>query len=119
MKKIFALLSILFVPMSAFAQTSTGAIGILRVIQDIANIVIPILITIAVIWFIYGVIKYVIAKDEGVKEQGRNAMISSIIGLFVIVSVWGLVAVIGNTFGIGRDNAVAPDLVPNVSPNNP
>ena len=69
-------------------------------IATILNNVIPVLITVAVIYFIWGVIQYGIAKDEGAKTGGRDAMIYGLIALMVIVSVWGLVNFIKNFVGL-------------------
>ena len=62
---------------------------------------VPIIFTLAFIYFIVGVIKYVISDSEKDKAKGRQFMIWGIVALFAMVSVWGLVRVIGNTFGIG------------------
>lgn len=65
--------------------------------------VIPILISISVIVFVWGVFRYVIADGED-REKSRNVMMYGIIGLFVMVSVWGLVAVVTNTFNLENTN---------------
>ncbi|MDQ5961939.1 MAG: hypothetical protein QG669_331 [Patescibacteria group bacterium] len=62
---------------------------------------VPIIFTLAFGYFVWGVIKYVISDSEKDKAKGRQFMIWGIVALFAMVSVWGLVRVIGNTFGIG------------------
>lgn len=71
---------------------------------SILSPLIPILVTLALIAFFWGVARYAIkgADDEKAREQGKQIMIWGIIGLFVIVSVWGLVAVVQNTFNLGN-----------------
>ena len=69
-------------------------------IGDILNIIIPILIVLAIVYFIWGVIQYVISDDEEAKQAGRNRIIYGIIGLAVIVGVWGLVAILTQTFDV-------------------
>lgn len=64
---------------------------------------IPILISISVIVFVWGVFRYVIAEGED-KQKSRNVMMYGIIGLFVMVSVWGLVTLVYNTFGLDNFN---------------
>ncbi len=71
-------------------------------INDILNIIVPVLITLGVVYFVWGVIQYITAKDEEKQGEARKIMISGIIGLFVIVSIWGLVALISKTFGTGN-----------------
>lgn len=63
---------------------------------------IPILISVSVIVFVWGVFRYVIAEGED-RQKSKDIILYGIIGLFVMVSVWGLVALVYNTFGL--DNA--------------
>lgn len=109
-KHIIALTSILgaFAPALAFAANQ-GLLDILQFnIVPILNAIIPVLITIGVIYFIFGIVQYVIADDEQAKDKGKNRMLWGLVGLFVIVTFWGLLTVIGNTFGI---NAEAPPTI--------
>ena len=69
-------------------------------IGDILNIIVPILIALGVIIFIWGVLTYVIASDEEAKSRGRDKIIFGIIGLAVIIGLWGLVRILTNTFGV-------------------
>ena len=83
------------------ASPSLGTIEfMLCKIGDILNIVVPILITLAVIYFVWGVITYVIADDEEAKSKGRDRIIFGLIGLAVIIAVWGLVFLLTRTFGV-------------------
>ncbi|MBI5005357.1 MAG: hypothetical protein HZC03_02025 [Candidatus Lloydbacteria bacterium] len=72
--------------------------------NNILSPLIPILTTLALIAFFWGVAKYVIqgAHDEKSREQGKQIMLWGIIGLFVMVSVWGLVTVVKDTFNLGN-----------------
>lgn len=89
-------------PFLAFAQTGSQIYGILNIVQNILNIIVPILITLGIIYFIAGVIKYVTAKDEDGQKEGRTMIISGIVGLFVIVSIWGLIRFLGTATGVGQ-----------------
>ena len=98
MKKIIFPVATFALPVVALAATVNSVIN---QVQDILNLVIPILITLAVIYFFWGLANYILgAGDEGKREEGRNIMIWGIIALFVMVSVWGLIGLIGSTFGI-------------------
>lgn len=99
-------------PVTALAQIQTGTSqtvcvpnapvdsipGLLCKIGGILNAVIPVLIALGVVYFVYGVITYVIANDEEAKKTGRDRIIYGIIGLAVIVAVWGLVNILVKTF---------------------
>lgn len=76
-------------------------------LSDIINIyIIPILVSIGLIVFLWGILKYVSSgDDEEKRNSGRNFMLYGVVGLFIMVSVWGLVAIINRTFGIGQGGA--------------
>ena len=98
MKKLFLTLGVIALPSVAFAATLND---VFNTVKDILDIIIPIALTVAVIYFFWGVGKYMTATGDSEKqEEARGIMIYGIIGLFVMVSVWGLVRVVGDTFGI-------------------
>ena len=76
-----------------------------RFIQ-ILNALIPLIIGVALVGFLYGVAKFILCADDSSKrEEGRQLMIWGVIGLFVMVSVWGIVNVVAQTFGIGASRS--------------
>ncbi len=67
----------------------------------ISNYVVVLIVAIAMVMFIWGVVQYVINNgEEAKKERGKQFMIWGIIGLAVMIAVWGLVRILGTTFGI-------------------
>ena len=95
----FIALSILLLPFLTYAQT-LGTI--LQDISDILNTVIPILMILATLVFLWGIITYITAAgDEEKLKSARTFIIWGLVGLFVMVAVWGLVQVLLNTFGVG------------------
>jgi Type IV secretion system pilin len=95
-------------PIIAFAQTTqcatTGAITLCTVINRIVgylNQILFLLIGISIVTFAYFVFKYFIQPNENRKEAGSYVMYS-VIGFFVILSVWGLVNILQNTFGLNN-----------------
>ena len=63
--------------------------------------IIPLLFTLAVAGFIWGIVQYYLNPDnEEKRKKGKSYMIWGIIALFVMVSMWGLVGVLTKTFGI-------------------
>lgn len=110
MKKHLVVLSLLvLVPVLAHAQSIDSAMS---KIAQLLGMVVPILIVLAVIYFIWGVIKYVVSGDEESKAKGRTMIIYGIIGLAVIVGVWGLVNLLLNTFGLGQGGTVVTPTLP-------
>ncbi len=88
-------------PFVAFG--AADAFSILAIVQSILNIVIPLLITIAVVYFIWGVIQYTITQDEETKKGARSKIIMGLVGLFVIVAFWGILNVLSRTLGVSND----------------
>ena len=78
----------------------TNLQGLLCKFSELLNAIIPVLIALGVLYFLWGVVSYVIADEEEAKKKGRDRMIFGIIGLVVIVGLWGLVKIVTNTFGI-------------------
>jgi len=98
-------------PFVASAQTACAGAGISKLIcqaQQILGSIVPILITLGVVYFIWGVIKYVIAGGEEDKKKGREIMIYGLIGLTVIIGLWGIVNMVVTFLG---GAGTAPSLV--------
>ncbi len=63
------------------------------------NTITVILISIAVVWIIVSVVRYLIAgSDATARQEGGLRILWGIVGLFVIVSIWGLVSILTNSF---------------------
>jgi hypothetical protein len=107
---IIILLTLTFGPAPVFADAAGWSCG--DPVQNISEVIglascilssaiIPLLVTLSVIVFIIGILKYIAGADEAAKrEEGRNFMIYGIIALFVMVSIWGLVGIIQGTFNL-------------------
>lgn len=99
-------------PLAASAATLGE---ILDTIRELLDTVVPIIMVLALIYFFYGLAKYILsAGDEDAKNTGRRIMIGGIIALFVMASVWGLVNVLQDTFDVDPGDAPTVDpLLPN------
>ncbi len=62
-----------------------------------SNLVV-LLIGIAVVWFIWNVIKYTMSAEDADKTKAKDQMIRGIIAITVSVSIWGLVAILQTMF---------------------
>ena len=108
MKYVFPL-SVAVFPVITFAAADLGSL--LGKFYGIVEALIPIIIGLAVLAFIWGILKYVVAKGEEDRKEARNVMIYGIIVIFVMVSVWGLVNLLGETIGLDNSNVpTAPRL---------
>lgn len=71
---------------------------------DILDPIIGILIVLATVVFLWGIVRYLSAGDDTEKlKEARRFIIWGIVGLFVMISVWGLVQLLNNTFFIAPD----------------
>ncbi len=106
----------LALPMLAFAQTANFGwfTSVVNGIDGIVNGLIPVVMALALLLFIWGVIQYFIlgADDEGKRETGRAYMLYAIIGLVAIVAVWGIVNLVVQILGTGYGTAPATPGVP-------
>ena len=105
------LVASLLLPSLAHAQAtcnigSGGIGGLFDCGIDIINHIIPFLIALALVYFIYGVANFVLSAGEPGEQTKAKSMIAyGIIALFVMVSVWGLVNVLRNTFQFSSTTA--------------
>ena len=86
--------------------------AILDTIQGLLNSVVPVLLALGVVYFVWGVVQYFLADAEEAKKKGRDHVVYGIIGLAVIVGLWGLVNLVVNTLNIGGAGANIPNLIP-------
>lgn len=85
-------------PSISFAAADTFA-GALKIIQDLLSGLFPILIALAVVLFLWGILKYIRASDNPEERtDGRELMVYGIVAIFVMVSFWGLVNILVGTF---------------------
>lgn len=98
MKKLLSILAVA-APSVAFAQPLTNIDDVTFKFTNIGNTVIQILIAFAVIYIIYSVIIFLINGDnEDKRKAARGSILWGIVGLFVILSIWGLVRILTNSF---------------------
>ena len=82
-------------PFFAFAQPPENFQELIKKFTDLINPLLFLLSSIAVLVFIWGIIKYIAsAGDENKKTSGRNTMFYGIIGIFVLFTFWGIVGII-------------------------
>ena len=112
----FFIPAMLVVPAVAAAQTPQLGwfSSLFNQIDTLVNALIPILMALALLLFIWGVIQYFIlgADDEAKRETGRAYMLYAIIGLVAIVAVWGIVNLVVQILGTGYGTAPAQPGVP-------
>jgi len=89
-----------------------GASNICRVASTILfiinSVLVPVIFALAFIVFLYGIARaYIFSRGEPDEvSKGHQLILWGVIGFVVMVSLWGLVNVVANTFGL--TGSVAP-----------
>ena len=96
-------------PCLLFAQTGSLE-DVALVLLNIFDVLVGLVITAALIFFLYGAGKFIMSYDnEEERSEGKKFMMWGIIALFVMISVWALVSLVLQTFNLTTD---AVDLRP-------
>jgi hypothetical protein len=95
--------AVLAAPFIAQAQNIES---ITSLISSLVNYAIGILIGVAIIAFFWGLIRYALLSkgDDAGRKTSINLMVYGILAIFVMLSVFGLVRLLQNTFGVGGGN---------------
>lgn len=115
--RIGAVLTTFSLPFIAAAQSGINVNAIKPysngIISLINSVFVPLLFSLAFLYFLYGVYKYFIlgAASEAERTKGRDVILWGLIGFAVIISVWGLVNVITTTFNLTSGTAPTPPTI--------
>ncbi len=106
--------ALIFAPGLVFAQNNLA--GVSSLVSDIGKIIgkiVPILFALAVVFFFWGVVKYLMSVGSDIKkaDEGKTLMIYGIIAIAVMASLYGLVGWLQNTLNIGNPAVIT---IPNV-----
>jgi uncharacterized membrane protein (GlpM family) len=109
MKKLstlFIAAIITLLPSVVFAQggtVSTGAQNLGNIFTSILNVinqVIPVLVTLITLFLIFRAVQFAFTSDETTKTTAQKGMIQAGIALIVVLSFWGIIAILRNSFGV-------------------
>jgi len=83
--------------------------GITDALQGILGVAVPFVAGLALFYFIWGLVTFIAKSgEETARTEGKSKMIWGIVALFVMVSVWGLVRLVANSFQIGTGSVEQP-----------
>ena len=111
----FALSIAPFAAFAAIVNTNGGLGGVFSVIGGLLGIITPVVVGLALLGFFWGLAMYVLnfSGDDKDKKKGRDMMVYGTLVLFVMVSVWGIVQILRDTFNIQNDSTL--NRVPSVT----
>lgn len=91
--------SIALVPLTLWAATPGNFADFVGIFIGIINSLIPLVFGLALLAFLWGLSMLIFyAGDAAKRSEGKQIMIWGVIALFVMVSVWGLVNLLKETF---------------------
>ena len=96
--------------------TNTICLVAQNIIYIINGILVPVLFAIAFIVFLYGIAQaYIFSVGDPEKVKiGHKLILWGVLGFVVMISLWGIVNVVANTFGL--TGSYAPPTPSSVSP---
>jgi Na+/proline symporter len=97
MKKLIIALAVLAPSVAMAAQPITDVNSLTSKVTGIGNTIIGVLISFAVIWIIWNVVRFIMSDSEK-RAEIRGSILWGLVGLFVILSIWGVVNILSNTF---------------------
>src|SRR3989344_4715116 len=107
MKKVIVLGATLFLPLVVFAQSEVvvnvtqGVSGLVGAVQGVINVAMPLIVVIAVIVVIWGAFQIILgASDEEARKSGRSKILWGLVGVFLALSAWALVAIVINSLSV-------------------
>ncbi len=94
--------------------SNNGLKGVVNCIVEVLSAVVGLLIAGAVVFVLYGAFQMIQSEEK--RDEGKQKIYHGIIGLFVMVSVWGLVRIIQSTFSLTNTPIAPPSFTPPTSP---
>ncbi|MFA6338726.1 MAG: hypothetical protein WCW87_01565 [Candidatus Paceibacterota bacterium] len=92
-------------------QSTDSLTLIFKISNLIINPIIYLLFSVAIVVFLWGVLQYFLQSDsEDAKTQASQHMLYGIIGIFIMISVFGITRLIMNTLSVPEDQR--PQTIP-------
>lgn len=88
--------------------------SLIALIQSVFNRLVPLIIGIAVLGFFWFIIQFIwMAKDNPeAQNKAKQGIMWSLIALFCIVCVWGIIQMVAGILGVGLGGSAAPFKLP-------
>lgn len=87
-------------------------VATLSLFSAMLNALIGILITVAIVVFFWGLIKYLLTMGTENAHEAIHLMIWGVVAIFVMVSIWGIIQLLQRTFSVESNRPILPSTVP-------
>lgn len=100
---------------SGASAPGTALVNLLSLAQQLVNQAAPLLVGVAIICLFGGLIYFLWKgrSDEGARKSSLTFMAMSVLAIFVMVSIWGLIGFLGSAVGVGQGGKVPVPQIPN------
>lgn len=90
-----------------FCNSSTICGIASTILYLINNVLVPLIFAISFIVFLYGIARaYIFSNGDPERvREGHRLLLWGLIGFVVMISLWGIVNIVANTFGLGSYGA--------------
>ncbi len=103
-RKIGLVLGSVLMPLTTFAALSDS----ITTLTTQLNAIPKLLIGVAVLYFLWGVLKYITAGGEGEVGEASQMIIWGLVAIFVMTAVVGLVGIVAGTFNVPSGGTLTP-----------
>lgn len=100
----------------ANGQVGGSLINLIQLVQNIVARLVPLGIGMAVVALFFGIIMFLVQgrDDEKKRKSWLSWMMYSVLGLFVMVAIWGLVGFLASVLGVGVGGSAPTPTIPTV-----
>ncbi|MDE1975076.1 MAG: hypothetical protein KGI49_01000 [Patescibacteria group bacterium] len=98
-----ALAQIAYIPVQSSDPNPRTLADVVGVVVFYLNVALEVLMAASVVVFVYFIIKYFMIAGANRAEAGTYVM-WSVLGFFIILSIWGIVGILTGTFGLSNQN---------------
>ena len=104
MKKVLFFILPFAMPAVVLAQLNTSYLNqSLQALVGTVNVAVGLLLAVEALVFIYGVIRYILAKGPEEAKAGKTYIIWSLVAIVVTAAVWGIVNLLIDFLGINSN----------------
>ena len=98
---LISLVTLFFTPLIIYAQNFTYIYTFLDSVATVLFLLLPVLVGLALVMFVWGLVVFIAQSgNDQAREVGKQRMIWGLVALFIIVSVWGIVLLLQELFGV-------------------
>ena len=105
---------IVFVPAMAYAQQGSDLSNLMDAFLSILNTLSYVAIGLAFLFFVWGLVVFIVSDIPADKKEGRQRMFWGVIALFVLTSIFGIVRFLQSDIFANPDAPIFEDSQPTV-----